>query len=183
MKLGQKFNKLTIKEYRFYIENHKKYTDFNTLGLYRSIVENDKLTLAEKIEVRDYAHAQFRKSFDFLQLKDPRTYFEVLTLGQELTDGDIAQLWKEIRQNQQKILSDKRIRHRNFGEYSKHNCGYDTCVYNGLMVREGSWLKETSIHFNSDKNAYNAKVKAEKRKADRKNKKQQINRRLDVESE
>lgn len=183
MKLGQKFNKLTTKEYRFYIDNHKKYTDFNTLGLYRSIVENDKLTLAEKIEVRDYTHAQFRKSFDFLQLKDPQTYFEVSTLGQELTQADKSQFWTEIRQNQEKILADKRIKHRSFGVYSKHNCGYDTCVYNGLMVREVSWLKESRIHFDSDKNAYNAKVKSEKRKADRKNKKQQINRRLDVESE
>jgi hypothetical protein len=69
MEIGQKFNTLTLKEYLFYIDNYKKYKDFNTLGLYRSIVENEKLTLADKISVRDYAHKTFKKTFDFLQLK------------------------------------------------------------------------------------------------------------------
>jgi hypothetical protein len=50
MEIEQKFNQLTAKEYLFYIDNHKKYTNFNTLGLYRSLLENEKLTLAEKIE-------------------------------------------------------------------------------------------------------------------------------------
>jgi hypothetical protein len=88
MDIGQKFSSLTVKEYFFYIDNHKKYRDFNTLGLYRSIVENDKLGLKEKIAVREYAHLVFRKTFDFLQLKDPKTYVEVENLGKELTKGD-----------------------------------------------------------------------------------------------
>src|SRR5688572_15758493 len=138
MKIGQKFNKLTVKEYFFYIDNYRKYTDFNMLGLYRSIIENDKLTPADKIEVREYAHKTFRKSFDFLQLKDPYTYFQVTTIGQQLTEGDKEQIWKNIRAYQQEVLADKRIRHRNFGTYSKHNCGYETCYLNGVMIKQNS---------------------------------------------
>jgi hypothetical protein len=133
MKIGRQFNTLTVKEYFFYIDKHKKYTDFNTLGLYRSLSENEKLTVAEKTEVRDYAHELFKKLFDFLQLKDPVTYVDVSTLGQELTKGDKDRIWEDIRISQQKILKDKRIGHRNFGVYSKHNCGYDDCRFNGVM--------------------------------------------------
>ena len=59
--IGRKFNTLTEKEYFFYIDNHKQYSDFNTLGLYRSLKENKHLSLEEKIRVRDYAHAKFKK--------------------------------------------------------------------------------------------------------------------------
>jgi hypothetical protein len=181
MEIGQKFNTLTLKEYYFFIDNYKKYTDFNTLGLYRSIVENEKLTLADKIAVREYAHKTFKKTFDFFQLKDPKTFVEVEYLGQELTKGDEQNIWDNVRRNQQQILEDKRIKHRNFGEYSKHNCGYDTCVWNGIMIRQGSWLMESNMHFDSDKNQYVAKDKSEKRKADRKNEKRLIKKELESE--
>ena len=181
MEIGQKFNTLTLKEYLFFIDNYKKYKDFNTLGLYRSIVENDKLTLEDKITVREYAHKTFRKTFDFLQLKDPKTFVDVTYLGQELTKGDEEKIWDDIRTNQQKILADKRIKHRNFGDYSKHNCGYEDCVWNGVMIRQGSWLMESNMHFDSDKNKYQQKLKSEKRKTDRKNMKQIINKELDNE--
>jgi hypothetical protein len=69
MKINQPFNKLTFKEYHFYIDNHKKYSDFNTLGLYRSIIENEKLTLEEKIQVRDYANVEFQKNSNFCNSK------------------------------------------------------------------------------------------------------------------
>jgi hypothetical protein len=88
MEIGQRFNKLTLKEYFFYIDNYKKYTDFNTLGLYRSIVENEKLSLDDKLSLREYAHKKFRKTFEFLQLKDPKIYIDIKYLGQELTKGD-----------------------------------------------------------------------------------------------
>lgn len=178
MKIGQKYNTLTLKEYLFFIDNYKKYKDFNTLGLYRSIVENDKLTLEDKITVRECAHKTFRKTFDFLQLKDPKTFVDVTYLGQELTKGDEEKIWDDIRTNQQKILTDKRIKHRNFGDYSKHNCGYENCVWNGVMIRQGSWLMESNMHFDSDKNKYQQKLKSEKRKTDRKNMKQIINKEL-----
>ena len=100
MEIGRKFNTLSLKDYFFYVDNHKKYKDFNTLGLYRSIVENDNLSLAEKLEVREYAHKTFIKTFDFLQLKDPKTFVEVTYLGQELTKGDEERIWNDIRTNQ-----------------------------------------------------------------------------------
>jgi len=174
MEIGQKFNTLTLNEYYFFIDNYKKYTDFNTLGLYRSIVENDKLTLDDKIAVREYAHKTFKKTFDFLQLKDPKTFVEVEHLGQEITKGDENKIWDDIRRNQQKILEDKKIKHRNFGEYSKHICGDENCLWNGIMVRQGSWLSEGTMHFIGDKNKYQQKVKSERRKSERKNKKQII---------
>lgn len=171
MKIGQKFNTLTLKEYFFYIDNHKRYSDFNVLGLYRSIIENEKLTVTEKIEVRKHAHSYFHKSFDFLQLKDPVTFYEVSTIGQELTVADTNQIWEDIKANQQKILADKRIKHRNFGTYSKHLCGYNDCPMNGMMVRENTWLAWCKIHFDSDRNRYEAKYKSERNKTDRKNQK------------
>lgn len=174
VEIGRKFNTLTLDEYYFYIDNYKKYKDFNTLGLYRSIVENGNLSLDEKIAVRDYANKTFRKAFEFLQLKDPKTFVEVEYLGQKLTKGDEQGIWDNVRRNQQRILEDKKIKHRNFGEYSKHNCGYETCIWNGLMIRQGSWLAESNMHFEGDRNKYQQKAKSDRRRADRKNEKQII---------
>ena len=83
MKIGVKFNQLTYAEYLQAIKYHQKYTDFNTLGLYRSILENDKLDLEQKIAIRDLAHTKFFKTFEFLQLKDPYTYIQVATLDRK----------------------------------------------------------------------------------------------------
>jgi len=174
--IGKQFNTLTLAEYHLYIDNHKQYGDFNTLGLYRSIIENEHLSLEEKISLRDYAHQTFQKTFDFLQLKDPQTYLDVSTLGIELTKVEERQLWDKIRTNQQKILSDKKIKHRNFGEYSKHHCGYEDCVYNGLMIRQGSPLAESNMHFDTDKDKSSAKSMSKKHKSDRKKSKQMIDR-------
>jgi hypothetical protein len=174
MKINQKFNTLTLKEYFYVIENHKKYNNFNTLGFYRSIIENNKLTLNEKILVRDYGHQFFRKTFDFLQLKDPKTFFDLEYLGKTLTKGDEQQIWEDIRKNQQKILESKKIKHRNFGEYAKHNCGEANCPFNGMMIKQGSWLAENNLHFASDKNKYNAKIKSERNKTNRKREQQII---------
>lgn len=178
MEIGRKFNTFTKSEYFFFIDNDKKYKDFNTLGLYRSIVENEKLSLNDKIQVREYAHSKFKKTFDFLQLKDPLTFVEVSYLDQKLTKGDEQKIWSNVRINQQKILADKRIKHRNFGQYSKHNCGYEDCVFNGLMIRQGSWLMESNMHFDGDKNKYQQKLKSEKHKSDRKNQHQIISQEL-----
>lgn len=174
MKIGRKFNQLTKDEYFHFIENHKKYTDFNTLGLYRSIYENENLKLNEQIEVRDYANTFFEKTFNFYQLKDPKTYFGLTTLGLELTVADEKQIWTTIRENQQKILTEKKIKHRNFGDYAKHNCGYDHCPYNGLMIKQGSGLAENEIHFTTDKNKTSAKIKSERIKKQRRNKRRII---------
>ena len=73
MKIGKLFNQLSKSQYIHYIYNRKKYTDFNTLGLYRSICENEKLTLTEKIEIRDYANTIFGKTFT---LSDEKKQFK-----------------------------------------------------------------------------------------------------------
>ncbi len=180
MKIGKKFNQLSKSEYMHYIDNHKKYTDFNTLGMYRSICENEKLTLDDRIAIRDYAHTTFEKTFNFYQLKDPKTYFDLTTLGMELTVADEQQLWTNIGTNQQKILSDKKIKHRNFGVYSKHDCGYEECRYNGLMIKKGSYFTESQMCFSSDKNEYAAKEKSLKMKKQRKDKYKIIREDLDL---
>lgn len=179
MEIGQKFNKLTLKEYIFYIDNHKKYTDFNTLGLYRSIAENEKLNIKEKLEVREYAHNFFSKFFNFLQLKDPYTFIQVSTLGLELSLSDERRAWEDVRINQQKILADKKIKHRNFGAYSKHDCPYDDCIWKGVMLRQDSPLASINMHFTTDKNRYGAKDRSEKNRFERKTEKQIIQQQLD----
>lgn len=172
MKIDRKFNTLTFKEYFDFIGNHKKYTDFNTLGLYRSLTENENLDTAQKIEVREYAHSFFKKQFDFLQIKDTETYISVSTIGQELTEGDTHQMWVDVWSYQEMTLKEKRIKHRNFGVYSKHMCGYDDCPYNGMMLQQGSYLAEIGnygmprIYGN---NRYSAKIKSKGIKKERKN--------------
>ncbi len=174
MEIGKKFNKLTKKEYFFYIENRKKYTDFNTLGLYRSLHENEKLSLEDKIELRDYANTLFGKTFEFLQIKAPYTYFKLITLGKEINRSDEFNLWGDIRKNQERILKEKKIKHRNFGEYSKHECGYEQCPLNGIMTNPNSAFAEYHMTFHSDKNSFSAKEKSKRIKKERRNKKRII---------
>ena len=151
MKITTRFNQRSKSNYYHYIDHYKKYTNFNTLGLYRSILENKKLSLDDQLEIRDYANQTFAKTFAFLQLKDPWTYRNLITLGQELTVADKRQLWDDIRHYQQAYLKEKKIKHRNFGSYSKHDCGYEHCPMNGIMIRQGSRLAECQMYFDSDK--------------------------------
>jgi hypothetical protein len=168
MKIGKRFNELEKSEYFHFMQNDKKHSDFNTLGMYKSICENKRLSLTDKIEVRDYANKSFGKTLNFYPLKDPQTYFDLMTLGREMTVADIQQAWTDIRRNQETILSDKKIKHRNFGEYSKHNCGDDDCPYNGLMIKQGYGLAESQMHFKSDKKETAGKDKAARLKKERK---------------
>jgi len=162
MKIDKPFNQLQKEEYLYFIENHKQYIDFNTLGLYRSLLENEQLSTEDKTEIRDFAHQYFQKTFDFLQLKDPLTYLKVVHLETELTQQEELAFWDIIRQNQEKILKDKKIKHRNFGVYAKHNCGYDYCPYNGLMIKQGSNLAESCMFFKSDRNRDEKKNKVKR---------------------
>lgn len=169
MKIGVKFNQLTYAEYLQIIEYHQKYTDFNTLGLYRSILENETLDLGHKIAIRDLAHTKFFRIFEFLQLKDPYTYIQVSTIGETLTKADERQLWQNVRINQEQILKGKKIKHRNFGNYSKHDCGYDDCPYNGVMIRQGGFLTESTIRFDSDNHRWARQWKARREAVDNRN--------------
>jgi hypothetical protein len=180
MEIGRQFNTLTFEEYKFFIDNHKKYSDFNTLGFYRSLIENGNLDLNQKILVRDYANSIFEKTLNFLQIKDPWTFIKVKTLGVELTTGDKEELWRKIAIAQEQILRDKRIKHRNFGEYSKHNCGYETCPMNGIMVKQGSYYAEYGMCV-GHVNKHTRKVKSDKRKLARKNESQIIKKEIELE--
>lgn len=171
MKLGKKFNTLTYQQYVFALNHHKEYSDWNTLGLYRSIVENEKLDVQQKIAVRDLANTFFAKTFEFLQIKDGLTYFKLITLGEEdLTYADENQIWVDIKKNQERLLKEKKIRHRSFGDYSKHECGYDHCPLNGIMVKSHWFLANCTMHFDSDKNRWEAKKKSNRLKKERRNK-------------
>jgi hypothetical protein len=169
MKLAQKFNKLTFSEYLSIIDRHEDYADFNVLGLFRSILETEKLDLAQKLEVRELAISKFAKQFEFLQLKDPQTYIEIQALGQaELTVADKHQMWRNLIASQRKILAAKKLGHRNFGVYSKHDCGIESCYYNGMMIKRGSFLMEGSIRFDTDEHTCRKEVKVDRqRKAKR----------------
>ena len=180
MKIERQFKELNFEEYKFFIENHKNYSDFNTLGLYRSISENNNINIEEQIFIRDYANQIFQKTFDFLQIKDPWTYLKVQTLGMELTNGDKEELWRKIRENQQAILKQKRIRHQNFGEYSKHNCGYETCPMNGIMIKQGSFMAEYEMSFGNICK-YVQKQKSERIKSERRSENKIINEQLNLE--
>ncbi|PSB50327.1 hypothetical protein [Chamaesiphon polymorphus] len=170
MKIGIKFNRLTYREYIYILDRYQKYTDFNPLALYRSIIENNKLDLTQKIAIRDLAHQQFAKFFEFLQIKDPYTYIAVSTLGETLTNGDESKLWGKIIENQEKILKAKRIKHRNFGIYSRYNQTNIHCPFNGAMVRRDGGVNPhlasaPSMHFGSDKNWFNKYESAKRRSA------------------
>lgn len=151
MKISNQFNTFNLSQLKKIISEHTKYTNFNTLGLYRSILENDKLSVDEKIELRDFANEYFFKTFEFLQIKDLDTYIDLITLGQELTKADVRQLLEDSYVWQESFLKRKGIKHRNFGAYSKHECGFESCPCNGLMIRSNSALVESEMHFKSDK--------------------------------
>jgi hypothetical protein len=183
MKLGRQINTFTYNEYIYLLENYKKFTDFNHLGLFRSILENAKLSLTQQLEVRDSAIRKLPKFFEFLQVKDPSTFLRLKKLGQNLTIADEQKLRKVLEINQQKILANKRIKHRNFGIYSKHGCGYSTCHFNGVMTRQGSVIAEYNMVFLSEtRHNYNVMSKALLNKRNRRMKYQIIQNDLDSEA-
>jgi hypothetical protein len=181
MKISRQLNTLSYSEYLHLLRSYSRYTDFNSLGLFRSILENEKLTAEQKLEIRDAAISAFPKFFVFLQVKDPWTYRKLTLLGQDFTEADEDRLRDIIELNQQRILADKRIKHRNFGIYSKHSCGYDTCYMNGLMIKQGSLLSEYIMVTPSRRpQKYSTFSKSEQRKQERKSKHQIIQADLDT---
>jgi hypothetical protein len=159
MKLDKKLNQFSYKDLITIMKNYSKYVDFNSLGLFRAIVEHEKLDLNQRIALRDMAIGIFPKFYNFLQIKDPHTYFHLQTLGQELTNADKRAFYKQIKANQYEILHRKRIKHRNFGIYSKHSCGYKDCKLDNLMVKQNSWFKEYEIIF-AEESSHNHHKKA-----------------------
>lgn len=181
MKIKKRFRFCSKSEYFHFIRNHKKFTDFNTLGLYRSILENKKLCLEDQQNILAFANTYFQKTFEFLQLKDPETYLKLITLGQSLTTSEEHQHWLDIRKNQERILTKKKVGHRNFGVYSRHTCGYTHCTSDGLMTRPKSPLAfGMEMRFKSDKSKTGRREKARRLRKARKNERAIIESALDL---
>ena len=111
-----------------------------------------------------------QKVFEFMQVRHPDLYVKMCLLWKTYINADEENLWFNIRLNQEKILHKKRIKHRNFWDYSKHNCWYENCPLNGIMVQQWSWFCESSMRGAND----TKKQKSERRKSERKRKKQII---------
>lgn len=150
MKLNRRLNQLSEAEYQHLLANYQRYTDFNSLGLFRSLLENEKLDLPQRLRLRDAAIEAFPKFYEFLQLKDPHTYLRLSTLGQELTIADERAAWEQIKRNQQRLLTDKGIRHRNIGVHARHDCGNPECPCRGTMTQPNSILTDSYIWFRTD---------------------------------
>ena len=120
MKLNRPFNTLTLAQYRQIIPQHARYADFNPLALYRSILENNKLSEAEKQAMLALAKHYFPKFYDFLLVKDFNTYAALSRLG--LPPLSPAQQWdysEQLRIQAEKILACKRIRNWRVGTQTK----------------------------------------------------------------
>jgi len=168
-----KYNTFTKKDYIFATNNVKK-KNINMLGLYRSILENEKLTLADKIEMRDLLNEKNFKTFEFYQIKDPDLYVNLFILDKDMNEQQIDKVWDEVKEFQERKLKEKKLGHRNIGTYSKHNCGMVDCSMNGLMIKQGSPMAENCLSFKSDTNKSYKKDKSRKFKKDRKNKSKMI---------
>jgi len=173
------YNTFTKKDYIFAVNNVKK-KNINMLGLYRSILENEKLNNDEKIEVRNILNEKHFKTFEFYQIKDPDLYMKLFLLDKDYNEQQKEQLFEDVELFQEKKLKEKRFGHRNFGTYSKHNCGMKDCPMNGLMVRQGSAMAERCLNFKSDTNKSYKKTKSKNYKKERKNSKNLVERSLSL---
>lgn len=112
--------------------------------------------------MRDLLNEKHFKTYEFYQIKDPELYISLFRLDKDMNDQQIEKLKDELRVFQEKRLKEKRIKHRNFGNYSKHNCGMETCALNGRMIKQGSPEAEACMHFKSDKRKPNKRYKRKK---------------------
>ena len=111
MKLNRPFNTLTLAQYRQIIPQHARYTDFNPLALYRSILENNKLSAADQQAVLALAKQYFPKFYDFLVVKDFNTYAALSRLGlPPLSPAQQYDYDEQLCAQAKKILANKRIR-------------------------------------------------------------------------
>lgn len=144
------YNTYSKEKYLELFNGCKKNKEFNTLWFYRSILENENLSTEEKIEIRDLFNSLFYKRYEFLQVKDPETYMSLELLWKNYTVADKEKIWDEIKINQQKILKEKKIKHRNFGNYSRHNCWYKDCPFHWIMIKQEWGFEECTMHFDTD---------------------------------
>ncbi|MFA8300806.1 MAG: hypothetical protein ACEPOV_11630 [Hyphomicrobiales bacterium] len=173
MKIDKRFNQFTYKEYIYFIDNHKKYKNFNTLALYRSIIENKKLNEDERIKIRDYSNKLFYKFFEFLKVKDLKTYVCLITLGKDLTPIQFNQLEDKIHTEAKNILRKKRIKYHHFGVAIKYDDPENH--QNSFMIH----LKEHKNLVDSNHNSISKNAKSTHYKKERKNIKQVIQNELE----
>lgn len=64
------YKELTFKELVEVLENHKKYANFNKLGITCAIRESEKLSKKERVEVRDLFKSKFLKYYQTLDIVD-----------------------------------------------------------------------------------------------------------------
>lgn len=119
MKLSKKFNTLSVSEYRDVIKHHKRYTNFNPLGLYRSLIENPKLDTDAQLDILALANEHFGKFYEFLLVKDINLYAKLSRLGKmPLTITQEWQYREQLRQKAQMLLKQKQIRRWRVGIYT-----------------------------------------------------------------
>ena len=106
---------MSMAKYRHYIAHHQKYADFNPLGLYRSILENDKLDEAARLEVLALANQYFQRFYNFLFIKDPVAYSRLTTLGQGLSETQQRQHLSHVWDRREQWCAEKGIRHQRIG--------------------------------------------------------------------
>lgn len=152
MKIGQPINELSPERIREIIKGYKEYTDFNRLGLFRGLLESERITAEERAELQELAIAAFNRYFDFLVIKDSETWWKTLNPGWEAASrNDRYVKWRKIEAKQEAIIKRKGFGHRNFGNYSKHNCCYKDCPLNGIMVKKNDIRRDGClIWFKSD---------------------------------
>lgn len=138
MEIGRRYNQFTFDAYCYYIDQAKKCMDFNIVGLYRGILDNQQLHLEERIALRNHARQKFGQAFECLQVRDPETFIKLLTLGRTLTTTEEEQLWQEVERNR-KIILHRQRQNGKFGRYAQHLCGDENCVWHGLLIKQDSW--------------------------------------------
>ena len=152
MRIDQPFNELSAARIRTIILNYKQYKDFNRLGLFRGLIESAHLSSEERTGLQQLARRTFARYFDFLVIKDPDTWWQTeYPDWVETSFGDRLNRWREIRERQQVIIERKGLGHRNFGVFSKHDCGRADCPLDGVMVKKNDPRRDNCrISFKSD---------------------------------
>lgn len=120
MQLTKKFNTFSPSEYYDVIKNHKRYHNFNPLGLYRSLIENPKLDTTTQLEILAFANQYFGKFYEFLVVKDIHLYTKLSRLGEEpLSFTQEFQYQEQLTKQAKRILQAKKIRNWRVGIYTK----------------------------------------------------------------
>lgn len=124
-KIEKRYNTFNYDEYIFYLNKYKEYKNFNIYGIFNSFLENKILTDPEKLKLIKKYSEKFYKSFEFLKVKNEHLYLKLFSIieNKDYTANGKNGLYdnavKNIERDVEKILNNKKIKYRNFGENSK----------------------------------------------------------------